>query len=166
MPADDKMTIDERRKYLRQMQKRYREADRSVREQLVDETGHVIQLHRKSPIRLMGSDLERQPRREQRGRTYGPGVVGAVWKAELCPPPGLQNCIMACSSSHPTTLFSEETLVQKGGRRAFSSDDVWTFQLGITRFKPSLSHSPERRAGRVTLSFDLTRRTRAAFGEL
>jgi hypothetical protein len=78
MPADDKMMIDERRKYLRQMQKRYREADRSVREQLLDEMGHVIQLHRKSLIRLMGSDLERQPRREQRGRTYGPGVVGAV----------------------------------------------------------------------------------------
>jgi hypothetical protein len=53
MPADDKMTMDERRKYLRQMQKRYRETDRSVREQLLDEMEQMIQLHRKSLIRLM-----------------------------------------------------------------------------------------------------------------
>jgi len=78
MPADDKMTIDERRKYLCQMQKRYRGADRLAREQLLDEMEHVTELHRKSLIRLMAGGLERQPRTQQRGRTYGPSVVRAV----------------------------------------------------------------------------------------
>ena len=78
MPADDKMTIDERRKYLRQMQKRYGGADRSTREQLLDEMEHVTELHRKSLIRLMAGRLERQPRVQQRGRTYGPMVAGVV----------------------------------------------------------------------------------------
>jgi hypothetical protein len=78
MPADDKMTIDERRKYLCQMQKRYRGADRLAREQLLNEMEHVTELHRKSLIRLMAGHLERQPRTQQRGRTYGPTVVRAV----------------------------------------------------------------------------------------
>jgi hypothetical protein len=78
MPADDKMTIDERRKYLHQMQKRYRGADRQTREQLLDEMEHVAELHRKSLIRLMAGDLERKPRRQQRGRTYGHAVARAV----------------------------------------------------------------------------------------
>ena len=78
MPADDKMTIDERRKYLHQMQKRYRGADRPTREQLLDEMEHVTELHRKSLIRLMAGDLERKPRTQQRGRTYGPRVARAV----------------------------------------------------------------------------------------
>src|SRR5512135_98505 len=78
MPADDKMTIDERRKYLHQMQKRYRGADRQIREQLLDEMEHVAELHRKSLIRLMAGDLERKPRTQQRGRTYGLPVTRAV----------------------------------------------------------------------------------------
>jgi hypothetical protein len=78
MPADDKMTIDERRKYLHQMQKRYRGADRQTREQLLDEMEHVAELHRKSLIRLMAGDLERKPRTQQRGRTYGHAVARAV----------------------------------------------------------------------------------------
>ena len=78
MPADDTMTIDERRKYLCQMQKRYGGADRLAREQLLNEMEHVTELHRKSLIRLMAGRLERQPRTQQRGRTYGPTVVRAV----------------------------------------------------------------------------------------
>lgn len=78
MPADDKMTVDERRKYLRQMQKRYRGADRPTREQLLDEMEYVTELHRKSLIRLMAGCLERAPRTQQRGRTYGVSVARAV----------------------------------------------------------------------------------------
>ncbi len=78
MPADDKMTIDERFKYLRQMQKRYRDANRPAREQLLDEMEQVTELHRKSLIRLMAGDLERAPRTQERGRTYGAGVARVV----------------------------------------------------------------------------------------
>ncbi len=78
MPADDKMTLDERRKYLRQMQKRYRAAERPIREHLLDEMEQVTELHRKSLIRLMAGDLKRVPRTRQRERTYGQAVDRVV----------------------------------------------------------------------------------------
>lgn len=70
MPVDDNMSIDERRKYLRKMQQRYEKAERREQSQLLDEMQAVTQMHRKSLIRLMGSDLERQRRERQRGPRY------------------------------------------------------------------------------------------------
>jgi len=78
MSSDERMTIDERRKYLRTMQKRYRQADRRGKGRLLDEMAAVTQLHRKSLVRLMGSELKRQPRRRERGPTYGAGVKQAL----------------------------------------------------------------------------------------
>ncbi len=78
MSIEDKMTIDERRKYLRKMQERYLQADRKERGQLLDEMETVTELHRKSLIRLMRGSLARQPRRRQRSRTYGPEVDDAL----------------------------------------------------------------------------------------
>jgi hypothetical protein len=72
------MTIDERYKYLRLMQRRYSQATRSKRGGLLDEIELVTGLHRKSIVRLMDSSLVRQPRREQRGRVYGPQVDDAL----------------------------------------------------------------------------------------
>jgi len=74
MSIEDKMTIDERRKYLRKMQVRYLQAERKERGQLLDEMEAVSELHRKSLIRLMRGNLTRQPRRKQRGRIYGSDV--------------------------------------------------------------------------------------------
>jgi hypothetical protein len=78
MSIEDKMTIDERRKYLRKMQERYLQADRKERGQLLDEMETVTELHRKSLIRLMKGSLARRPRRRQRSRTYGPEVDDAL----------------------------------------------------------------------------------------
>ena len=78
MAVDDPMSVDERRKSLRQMQERYRKACRQGRKQLLDEMEAVSHLHRKSLIRLMNGDLGRQPRCRQRGRTYGIEVVRAL----------------------------------------------------------------------------------------
>jgi hypothetical protein len=78
MSTEDKMTIDERRKYLRKMQERYLQANRKERGGLLDEMEAVTELHRKSLIRLMKGNLTRQPRRRQRGRTYGPEVDDAL----------------------------------------------------------------------------------------
>lgn len=78
MSTDDKMTISERWKYLRRMQKRYLKANRTERGQLLDEMEAVTEQHRKSLIRRMGGDLERRPRRRQRGRTYGSDVDDAL----------------------------------------------------------------------------------------
>ena len=78
MAVDDPMTVDERRKYLRQMQKRYRKASHKGKKQLLDEMEAVSHLHRKSLTRLMNGDLARKPRCRQRGRTYGIEVVRAL----------------------------------------------------------------------------------------
>jgi hypothetical protein len=78
MSIDDKMTIDEERKYLRKMQKRYAKADRKQRGQLLDEMEAVTGKHRKSLVRLVNSGLERKKRCGQRGETYGPEVDDAL----------------------------------------------------------------------------------------
>jgi hypothetical protein len=78
MSIEDRMTVDERRKYLRKMQKRYRKADRKERGRLLDEMAIVTELHRKSLIRLMKGSLARQPRGRQRSRSYGPEVEDAL----------------------------------------------------------------------------------------
>jgi hypothetical protein len=78
MAIEDKMTIDERRKYLHLMQQRYLQAERKERSRLLDEMQTVTKLHRKALIRLMHSSLHRRPRQRQRGRLYGPEVDDAL----------------------------------------------------------------------------------------
>lgn len=78
MSNEERMTIDERYKYLRKMQKRYRQASRPERGWLLDEMERVTELHRKSLTRLMKGQLKRQPRRHQRGRSYGSEVDDAL----------------------------------------------------------------------------------------
>ncbi len=58
MDAEEKMTIEERFRYLRRMQKRYRKADREERGRLLDEMEAYTGLHRKSLIWLIHSFLE------------------------------------------------------------------------------------------------------------
>jgi hypothetical protein len=74
MSEEDQMTIDERRKYLRTMKKRYTEANRKTKEQLLDEMESVTGLDRKTLIRLMHSSLARTPRSRECGNMYGPEV--------------------------------------------------------------------------------------------
>ena len=78
MPNEEKMTIDERRKYLRLIKKRYLKTGKLGRGRLLDEMEAITRLHRKSLIRLMSGSLERRPRHKQRGRTYGPEVDDAL----------------------------------------------------------------------------------------
>jgi len=78
MSTEDKMTIDERRKYLRRMKKRYVQASRKEQGLLLNEMEVVTELHRKSLIRLMNGTLERKPRYKQRGSTYGAEVDDAL----------------------------------------------------------------------------------------
>jgi hypothetical protein len=78
MEKDDKMTLNERRKYLRKQQNRYYAASRKERGQLLDEMGSITGLHRKALIRLMHSNLKRKLRQKQRGRVYGSDVEDAL----------------------------------------------------------------------------------------
>jgi hypothetical protein len=78
MPAEVKMTLNERRKYLLRMRLRYVQASRGERSRLLDEMVQVTELHRKSLIRLMQAEPVRTPRQRQRGRSYGPEVDDAI----------------------------------------------------------------------------------------
>jgi hypothetical protein len=78
MSHEDEMSIDERRKYLDKMQRRYREAGRAEKGVLLDEMRAVTGLHRKSLVRLMNMPLVRKKRCRQRGRVYGAEVEDAL----------------------------------------------------------------------------------------
>ena len=66
MSNDEKMNIDERRKYLRLMRPRYRKAGRKEKGQLLDEMVVVTGLERKTLIHLMNGSLKRKPRTRER----------------------------------------------------------------------------------------------------
>jgi len=78
MSHNEDMTIDERRKYLRTMKKRYVKANRKAKGRLLDEMEAVTGLDRKTLLRLLNGSLKRKPRSGQRGRTYGPQVDDAL----------------------------------------------------------------------------------------
>lgn len=82
MSTEEKMNINECRKYLRRMKPRYARASRKEKERLLDEMEAVTELHRKSLIRLMNGDLERQPRCTERGKTYKADVDQALRVAD------------------------------------------------------------------------------------
>ena len=85
MPAEDEMTIDERRKYLKKQQERYRKARRKERGNLLSEMEQVTGMHRKSLTRLLhGASLERHKQYTPRPRSYGPEVewvIVRVWES-------------------------------------------------------------------------------------
>ena len=79
MSPEERMTIEEQRKYLHKMRIRYWQAEsRRARSKLLDEMQAVTELHRKSLLRLIHGELARKPRRKQRGKTYGAEVWIAV----------------------------------------------------------------------------------------
>ena len=57
MRMEEKMSIEERYQYLRRMKKRYIKAGRKERSHLLDEMEAYTNLHRKSLIRLLRTDI-------------------------------------------------------------------------------------------------------------
>jgi len=78
MSNQEKMTVDEKRKYLRIVKPRYKQAGRNEKGQLLDEMEAVTGLDRKTLIRLMKGSLKRKPRSRERDKTYGPAVDDAL----------------------------------------------------------------------------------------
>ncbi|MDM7998435.1 MAG: transposase family protein [Dehalococcoidia bacterium] len=78
MPDEERMTIEERYKYLRAQRRRYEKADRGGKSKLLDEMEAVTGLHRKSLIRLLAGEPRRKKRRQERGHTYDEAVGQAV----------------------------------------------------------------------------------------
>jgi len=85
MPNKKKMSIDQRYHYLQIMQGKYAEAKRKERSQLLDHLEYATGLNRKILIRHMHrKEIKRQPRRKQRGKTYGHQVDDAlrvIWES-------------------------------------------------------------------------------------
>ena len=78
MSTTEKMTIDERYKYLRIVQGRYMTADRKAQQMLLDEMEKTTGMHRKSLIGVLSGEIVRHGRRKQRGRVYGAEVADAI----------------------------------------------------------------------------------------
>ena len=86
MPNVERMTVDERRKYLKVVAPRYAKAGRTERSTLLTEMAAVTGLHRKSLLRLLhGPTLDRAPPRPRlRRKRYGAAVaevVRVVWES-------------------------------------------------------------------------------------
>lgn len=117
MPDEEKMSVNERRKYLKLVAPRYYKAQRRERSQLLTEMGEVTGLNRKSLIRLMSlPNLERAPRKKRlRARRYGAAVaevVRIVWESldYICAErltPALQDTARQLAEWKELTLSSE-----------------------------------------------------------
>lgn len=86
MASDEKMSVDERRKYLKLVAPRYAKSERAERSALLTEMAAVTGLHRKSLLRLLhGPTLDRAARGPRlRRRRYGAAVadvVRVVWES-------------------------------------------------------------------------------------
>jgi len=84
MATLETMTIEERYKYLRLVQARYRQADRETKKRLLDEMEAVTGLHRKSLIRRLQGSLIQKSRARERTVSYGAEVdtaLGVIWEA-------------------------------------------------------------------------------------
>lgn len=81
MTTDDAMTLNERNKYLRNVQARYQQATtRVAKSALLDEAQSVTSLGRNYLIQKLGQPIHRRARKQERGRSYGPEVDAALVK--------------------------------------------------------------------------------------
>lgn len=84
MATLETMTIEERYKYLRLIQARYRQAGRETKKRLLDEMEAFTGLHRKSLIRRLQGSLIQKSRTREREVSYGAEVDAAlvvIWEA-------------------------------------------------------------------------------------
>jgi len=161
MSTEDKMTIDERRKYLRRMRTRYKQAGRKERGHLLDEMEAVTELHRKSLIRLMNGSLERKPRRRQRSRTYGPEVDDALRVISksldhICAERITPNLAWMAThlNAHGELMISPLLLEQLG---SISVSTVRRILTRVRQDEPRLPRKGPRRANRVTRDVPMKR---------
>ena len=161
MSTEDKMTIDERRKYLRRVKTRYEQAGRKERGRLLDEMEAVTELHRKSLIRLMNGSLERKPRRRQRSRTYGPEVDDALRVISesldhICAERITPNLAWMAThlNAHGELMISPLLLEQLG---SISVSTVGRILTRVTQDEPRLPRKGPRRANRVTRDVPMKR---------
>lgn len=161
MTTEEQMTIDERYKYLRKMQTRYRKATRTEKSALLDEMEQVTDLHRKSLTRLMNDTIQRTPRRKQRGCTYGPPVTHALAViAEsfdyICPERLTPNLVWMAEllAAHDELTVPSDLLAKL---EVISISTVQRRLAGIERDTPSLARKGPARANKVAREIPMTR---------
>jgi hypothetical protein len=161
MSTEEKMNIDERRKYLRMMRRRYEQGRRQECKQLLDEMEAMTGLHRKSLIRLMNSSLERKPRQQQRGRVYGVEVDDALrvisesWDY-ICAERLTPNLVWMAEhlERHNELQTSPLLLEQLGG---ISVSTVGRRLTVIRQDEPRLPRKGPKQANRLTRDIPMTR---------
>jgi len=156
------MTVDERRKCLKRMQRRYLAASREERSRLLDDLAALTGLHRYSVVRLLqGSTLERQPRRGQRGRVYGAAVDDAlrvIW----------ESLDYVCAERLTPALVETARQLARHGELAVTPDlleqlgriSVATVQRRLTRLGQDTCRLPRRgpkRANQVARAIPMQR---------
>lgn len=70
MPTEERMTVNERRKYLKLMKPRYQKANQSEQSALLTEMEQVTGLHRKSLLRRLARSHLGAPKAQARTRTH------------------------------------------------------------------------------------------------
>ena len=127
MPADIKMTLDERRKYLLGVRLRYVQANRTERSRLLDEMEQVTDLHRNSLLRLMKDEPVRKPRQRQRGRTHNYEVDDVI--RVVAESLDYTYCLTGQSYHTVARCLSKDLTAQ----RPPAADEARVFQVGFPR---------------------------------
>ena len=153
MSSEEEMTIDERYKYLRKMQKRYHAVGNVEKGELLSEMERVVGLHRKSLVRLMRRELKRRVRGKQRGRIYGAEVADALRiigeSADyICAERLTPNLVWMAEglSRHGEMEVTPELLKQLG---SISVSTVRRIMERVRQDKPRLPRRGPRRANRI-----------------
>jgi len=161
MSTEDKMTIDERLKYLRMMKKRYVKAARKEKGRLLDEMQAVTELHRKTLIDLINGELKRKPRKKQRGRIYGPEVDDTLRVIDksfdyICAERLTPNLVwMAQHLARHSELETSDLLLERLGRISVSS--VGRILGRIRQDQPRLPRKGPRRANKLVRDIPMIR---------
>jgi len=161
MSTEDKMTIDERLKYLRMMKKRYVKAARKEKGRLLDEMQAVTELHRKTLIDLINGELKRKPRKKQRGRIYGPEVDDALRVIDksfdyICAERLTPNLVwMTQHLARHSELETSDLLLERLGRISVSS--VGRILGRIRQDQPRLPRKGPRRANKLVRDIPMIR---------
>lgn len=147
MPADDAMTIDERRKCLTRMRPRDWAATRAEKGRLLSEMVLVTGLHRKSLVRLLGQpSLARRRPTTRRQRAYGlvvEQVVAIVWESldYIC----AERLLPALGTTAQHLAGCGEVTLSPAVRAQLDTISLATLQRMLTRIgRPALPRLPQR----------------------
>jgi transposase InsO family protein len=144
---EEKMSLNTRYAYLRQMKERYGLADRRGRARLLDEMMCVTGLSRKHLITRMNRDgPHRVPRQQQRGRTYGPEVEAVVF-------PAADSLGWICAERiRPVLVRTAQQLIHFGELKTteavlaqLTQMSLSTLRRMLTRLRPADAGWPQRR---------------------